>query len=228
MWPIWPTDVICGAPAGRRALELIMEFITIDVNRREDLGSANAGRLRRSGQVPAVLYGMSRPNIPLTIAGAEMERFLRTGSHLVELRLGDKARPAILREVQYDEVTDTMLHVDFNRVDADAPVETVVPVNFKGRAAGEREGGVFQSIMPMVAISARPKDLPRQYTVDISELGVGESIHISDLEAREGVTFVEEATALVAHCVVPKEVTEEVEGEEEGAEAEAPVADAAE
>jgi large subunit ribosomal protein L25 len=193
-----------------------MEFITIDVNRREDLGSANASRLRRSGHVPAVLYGLNRPTITLAIEGKQVERFLKTGSYLVELRLGDKARPAILREIQYDEVTDQMLHLDFNRVDADTPVETAVPVHFKGRAKGESEGGVFQSLMPMITISARPKDLPRHYTVDISDMAVGAAIHLSDLEAREGVVFSEPMDSLVAHCVMPKAVAEEVgEGEEE-------------
>ena len=195
-----------------------MEFITIDVNRREDLGSANAARLRRDGKIPAILYGLGRPNISLTIASSEVERFLRTGSHLVELKLGDKARPAILREIQYDEVTDTMLHVDFNRVDADHAVETSVPVVYKGRAAGEAQGGMFQALMNMVAISARPSDLPRQYTIDISEMGLGDSIHIKDLEKREGVTFVDEPDEIVAHCVMPKLETEGAGEGEEGAE----------
>ena len=207
-----------------------MEFITIDVNRREDLGSSNAARLRRSGKVPAILYGLGRPNISLAIDNGEVERFLKTGSHLVELKLGDKARPAILREIQYNEVTDEMLHVDFNRVDENEAVETSVPVNFKGRAKGESEGGVFQALMPMVAISARPKDLPRQYTVDVSGMALGDIIRLSDLEKRDGVSYIEDDDAVVAQCVLPKaggDDAEAGEGEGEGDEAaEAAAADA--
>jgi len=195
-----------------------MEFITIDVARREELGSANAARLRRTGQVPAVLCGLKRPTLTLSIAGGDLERFLKTGSLLVELRLGDRARPAILREIQYDEVTDEMLHVDFNRVDADKAVETSVPVTFKGRAQGEGEGGVFQALMHTVTISARPKDLPRDYLVDISGLALHDMVRVSDLEERPGVTFVDAADAIIAHVTEPKRVAEPVD-EEEGVEA---------
>ena len=175
-----------------------MEFITIDVTPREEIGSSNAARLRRTGMVPAVLYGLQRRNINLAIAGNEIERFLKTGSHLVELRLGDQVRPAILREIQYDEVTDEMLHVDFTRVDADTAVETNVPVNYKGRAAGEGEGGVFQALMQTVAVSARPKDLPREYLVDISGMALNDTLRVGDLEERSGVTFVDDASISVA------------------------------
>lgn len=204
-----------------------MDFITIDVAKREKLGSAESERLRRDGQVPAVLYGMKRPNLELTIARSDVERFLRTGSHLVELKLGDKARPAILREMQTDPMDATIIHVDFVRVDDENEVETEVPLNFKGRAKGEGEGGVFAAVLHSVVVKARPKFLPRQYTIEISELGVNEVITLGDIEQREGVSFVEPLTTVIANCAEPKAAADgDAEGEDEAAgDAAAPAAE---
>ncbi len=199
-----------------------MEFITIDVDKREKLGTAEANRLRRDDQIPAVLYGMQRPNIELSIARLEIERFLRTGSHLVELKMGDKARPAILREMQTDATNDQILHIDFVRIDDEHELETEVPLNFKGRAKGEAEGGVFIAVQDSVVVKAKPANLPRQYTIEIGELGVGEAITLADVEQREGVSFVDALDTVIGNCNVPKvEAEEPAEGEVEGAEGEA-------
>jgi len=209
-----------------------MEFIQIEVQPRDAVGTANANRLRRAGNVPAVLYGMKRRNLALTIAGTEFARFLRTGSHLVELRLGEETRPAILREMQVDAVTDAILHVDFHRVDHDAEVDTEVPLIFKGRAKGEGEGGVFQVVQGTIAIRARPKDLRSDYTIDIREITLGQTVTVGDVEAGEGVTLTEDPSTLLAHCVMPKAVAEPAVEEggvapaEGGAEAEAEDAEA--
>lgn len=193
-----------------------MDFITIEVAKRDKLGSANAERARREGLVPAVLYGMKRPNIDLSIARSEITRFLKTGSHLVELKMGDKARPAILREMQTDPMDATILHVDFVRVDDESDVETEVPLNFKGRAKGESEGGVFTAVLNSIVVKARPKFLPRQYTIEIGELGVNEVLTLADIEQREGVSFVEPLTTVIANCAEPKAASEDGDAEGEG------------
>ena len=193
-----------------------MDFITIDVAKREKLGTANSNRLRREDMVPAVLYGMQRPNLELSVRRAELDRFLRTGSHLVELKMGDKARPAILREMQTDAMSGDILHLDFVRVDDAHEVETEVPLNFKGRAAGEGEGGVFTPLVHSVVVKAKPKNLPREYTVDISGVVLDQVLTLADLEQREGVSFAEELTFPIATCAEPKVEAEAAEGEGEG------------
>lgn len=195
-----------------------MEFITVDVAKRELLGTANANRLRREDQVPAVLYGMKRPNLDLAIARKDLLRFLHTGSHLVELKLGDKARPAILREIQCDHTTDVILHVDFVRVDEDHEVEIDVPLNWHGRAKGESEGGVFVSLKDMVSVRAKPKALPRQYTIEIAELGLDESVTLADVEQREGVTFLEPLDTVLGGCSLPKQEAAAEPDADDGAE----------
>ncbi|MDA1195418.1 MAG: 50S ribosomal protein L25 [Planctomycetota bacterium] len=191
-----------------------MEFITIDVARREALGSSNAIRQRRADLIPGVLCGMKRPNIELSIARTEIQRFLRTGSHLVELKMGDQTRPAILREMQTDALTDRILHVDFVRVDDAHEVETDVPLAFKGRAKGEVDGGVFAAVQDRVSVKAKPRALPRSYLVDISNMGLDDTITAADLLQIEGVTVMHPAHAVLATCHVPRVAVEKPDEDE--------------
>lgn len=204
-----------------------MDFITIDVAKRDALGTAESNRLRREDRIPAVLYGMKRPNIELTIGRMDIERFLRTGSQLVELKMGDKARPAILREMQTDAVNDRILHLDFVRVDDTHEVETEVPVTFKGRAKGEAEGGVFTAVHHAVMVKAKPRSLPREYVFDVAEVGLDENVTLGDLEQLDGVSFLEELDFVIGTCAEPQAAEEPAEGEGDDAdEGEAAAGDA--
>ena len=195
-----------------------MEFIQIVVTPREELGSANSRRMRGTGLVPAVLYGMQRPTLSLTIPEIDLRRFLDSGSHLIDLTMGDKTRPAILRDVQVAELTDQILHVDFHRVDENVEVEDEVRVVYKGRAKGEMEGGVFQGLQTHIRVSARPRLLPEEYLIDISGLALGDTVTVANLQVEEGVTILDDETALIAHVTLPKQVAlSEVEEEAEAA-----------
>jgi large subunit ribosomal protein L25 len=202
-------------------LGIAMEFIQIAVEHREETGKGPMRRLRRAGKVPGVLYGLGRRNLPLTIPQEEVDRFLKTGSHLVELRMGENKRQAIIREVQHDTLSDEILHIDFHRVDADVEIETNVLIEWKGEAPGAKEGGVFQGLMETIHVRSRPADLPRVIIIEIDSLGVGDSIHLSDVALPERVVAVGADDALVCQVVVPKvtaEETAEDEAEEEGGE----------
>lgn len=181
-----------------------MEFVQIEVTERETRGSKHARRQRRAGYVPAVLYGLGRKNLSLTISEEEVRRFLRTGSHLLELRLGDQTRPAIMREVQHDPVTDEILHIDFHRVDKDAEIEDDVHLTYKGVAKGAREGGLFLAIEESVTVRCRPHLIPSEIIVDVSGLAIGDAVHASDLTVPEGVTLVTPADAVLAHVQMPR------------------------
>jgi large subunit ribosomal protein L25 len=201
-----------------------MEFITLEVSPREALGTANARRLRGRTAVPVVLYGMQRRNLNLAVGREGLERFLHSGSHLVELKLGEETRPAIVREVQYDPLTSQVLHVDFQRVDKDVEVDDAVPVVLKGIARGTSEGGVLQSLRDRVAVRARPRDLPTEIVVDISGLGVGDAIHVSDLALPPEVKLLDPPTTLVVSVV---EIRIQVEAPAAAAPTEAGAASAA-
>lgn len=195
-----------------------MEFITIEVQQRDERGSRTMRRLRGNGRIPGVLYGLGRRNLPLTLPEDGLDRFLRSGSHLVELKMGEETRDAILREVQVDPLSDRVLHVDFQRVDKDAPVEDHVPVVFKGTPKGITEGGVFQALVDQLGVRARPRDLPREILLEVAGIGLGDEIKVGDIQLPAGVAFIDPPERLVAHCVTLK-VRAADELPEEGAEA---------
>ena len=193
-----------------------MEFIQIEVREREERGTAAMNRIRRSGGVPAVLYGLQRRNLPLTIPSRELARFIDSGSHLLELKMGGETRDAILREVQQDPLTDEILHVDLLRVDKDRRIEDSVPIRYKGTAVGTREGGLFQPLMDRLAVTARPRDLPDEILLDISDLHVGDAFYVRDVTLPDTVTCDLDADELIAHVVAVRGLAEEDEAAEGG------------
>ena len=202
-----------------------MEFVQIKVSRRESTSASALRRLRQDGLVPAVLYGMKRPNLNISIPATDLARFLESDSHLIELKMGDKTRRAILREAQVDALTDRWLHADFYRVDDDVEVDDHVRITTKGRAKGEDEGGVVQVLIENVSIRAKPKDLLAELIVDLSGLALGDSILVKDLHFEEGVTVLNAEDEIVLQVVAPKVVSvvteEEPEAEEPEGEGEA-------
>lgn len=181
-----------------------MEYVQIEVQTRTQKGSAAMRRMRAAGSVPGVLYGLGRPNLELAVAEKELRRFLGSGSHLVELKMGDKARHAILRELQQDPVTDTILHFDFGRVADDMEIEDTCRLVMKGRAKGASEGGQFQALLEDIEVRALPRHLPGSLTVDVTGLGVGDAIHVRDLTFPPEVTVLSPGDDLVCHVTLPK------------------------
>ena len=182
-----------------------MEFIKIEVARREAKGTTASRRVRREGRVPAVLYGLGRPNADLTIAHEELERFFATGSKLIELRLGEKAQQAILRDVQHDPLTDAITHVDLLRIDENHEIEAAVEVTFKGVAKGLSDGGVFESVLSQVLVRSTPARLPKALVVDVSGLALNQAITVKDLPLPEGVKVTRhKPDDHVCHCVPQK------------------------
>lgn len=181
-----------------------MDFLQIPVVKREKLGSTHCVRLRQDGKVPVVLYGNKKDTLPLTVDGNDIQRFLRSGNRLVELRLGEVARTAILREVQYDPLNDSVLHVDFVRVEKDQEIEDRVPVIYKGRAKGAAEGGIFQALRDALDVRCRPTDLPKEIVVEVDHLGVHEGIHASEVKLPPGVTLKTPGKALMCTVITVK------------------------
>jgi large subunit ribosomal protein L25 len=187
-----------------------MEFVQVAVERREKLGTAHSRRLRAQGKVPAVLYGLGRPNADLVITQDELHRFLKTGSRLVELRLGDKAQQAILRDVQHDPLSDEIVHIDLARIDEHHEIETRVPLEFKGVPKGLAEGGVFETVLQDLQVRSTPARLPKLLTIDVSGLKLNDAILVKDLTLPEGVKVLHhKPDDHVAHCV-PVKVEEPV------------------
>ena len=126
------------------------------------------------------------------------------GSAAPHQKLAGDTRAAILREVQFDPISDEVLHVDFVRVDKDAEITDSVPVIFKGRAKGTTEGGVFQSLRDHLDVRGRPRDLPREIIVEVDALLVHQSIHAGDAKLPPGVTLVGSPKTLLCTVTIVK------------------------
>ncbi|MGE0190990.1 MAG: 50S ribosomal protein L25 [Planctomycetota bacterium] len=206
-----------------------MDYVKIEVKTRDKRGSRAMRRMRQDGRVPGVLYGLGRPNLELDVGEKELRRFLASGSHLVELKMGDKARHAILRELQLDPLTDQIQHFDFGRVADDVEIEDTCAIVTKGRPKGSSEGGLFQALLESIDVKALPRHLPGSITLDVTELGLGDAVYVRDLKLASEVSVLTPGDELVCHVTLPKveaaapaEAAEGAEGAEAAAAASPP------
>jgi large subunit ribosomal protein L25 len=196
---------------------------------REVKGTTASRKLRRGGQVPAMVYGAGKKNQRLLLDSNEIKHSLSiAGFHsaIVSLNTESGAEQVILREVQMHPHRPLVMHVDFQRVKATEKLHMNVPLHFDGadEAPGVKvDGGILSYLMTEFDITCLPKDLPEYIAVDVSNLGINESIHLSEVTLPEGVEFTsisvhEGADPTVATITAPK-IIEEEEVVEEGEEA---------
>jgi len=161
-----------------------MKEIPLTVERRTAHGKGAARQNRRDGLIPGVLYG---PEIdPVSVA--VNERTFRAamkeahGTSILNIQMDGKETKAVLRELQRDPVTNRVLHVDFHAIAMNRPIHIRIPIHCVGLAKGVKvEGGIMQQTMRELDISCLPANIPDAVQVDVSELGIGESIHVKDL-----------------------------------------------
>jgi large subunit ribosomal protein L25 len=198
----------------------------LDADERQGVGTGANRRLRRSGKVPGILYGGAKDPVKLALSHNEIVKSLRHEaffSHLLTLNVGGKKEQAILRDVQRHPYKAAVLHVDFQRVVADEALTVNVPLHYINEedCAGVKLGGAVSHIATEVAISCLPKDLPEYIDVDLMEVGLGESVKLSDIRVPAGVELVElsygsdhDVTIATVHAIKTVEVEEAEEGEE--------------
>ena len=207
------------------------ERIRLEVQEREQRGSRTSRRLRKEGLIPGVLYG--RGNTPQAICVQERElRRVLTGGHGLHAILdvvleGQKSTHAsILKDYQVDPIRGKIEHFDLQEVRLDQPIQSAVVIELIGESVGTKAGGVLSQVNREVRVEALPMEMPDRLELDISAMEIGDTLRLSDLPAREGVTFLDDPETVLANVTVPTRVEEpepeEVEGEEgeEGVEGE--------
>jgi len=201
-----------------------MRIVDLPVTPREKLGSANARRSRRAGQIPCVLYGGGRENVALATGVDEFAEVRKAHAAIVRLHLGDIDQTALVREVQWDPFGDYIQHIDFVRVGMDEEVELSIPIHVLGTPKGASEGGLTQVGRQDVEVFARVDSIPTSIDVDIEHLDIGDTIYVEDLEFPANVRPASLPDDLVVHVVPPPAAPEEdgEEAEGEAAEGEAP------
>lgn len=169
----------------------------LEFESRDLQGKANSRRLRRTGMVPAVLYGAGRN--PRAIAlnqntlmhQMEKEAFYTS---IISLKEGENTQPVIVKDVQRHPAKNQVLHVDFQRILEDEEITLNVPIHFLGEeeAVGvKKQGGEIAHLMIEIEVSCLPKNLPEFIELDISKMELNQLLHLSDVAAPEGVTFVD-------------------------------------
>jgi len=191
----------------------------LKVRKREKTGKEVAKKLRKQGFIPAILYGKGIEPTPLTIKFSDFEKIYKKHKgeaviYTLEFENGASTKvQAILKDLQRHPVTDLVIHVDFQAIEEDKPIEVKVPLEFVGKPVGVTKGGILEIMLHEITIECLPKDIPDKIVVDLSGLDVGDSLHVADLKAPEGVKITEDPKETVATVVA-----EEAEGEGEGVE----------
>ncbi|MFW6163669.1 MAG: 50S ribosomal protein L25 [Planctomycetota bacterium] len=191
-----------------------MERVTLQAEKRHEVGSRAARRLRAEGIMPAVLYGHRRGTVHLSIPARDFERLLHDGIRLLDLEIGGTVEPAIIKDIQYDALGDDLLHADFARVAMDEKLTVSIPVELHGTPKGVEAGGVLDHALMDVEVSCLPADIPDHVTVEVSHLEIGDTIHLRELQPPPGVEFLEDDEAAVASVHPPMEIEEPEEGAE--------------
>ncbi len=209
-----------------------MKQVEIEASRRNETGKGVARKLRRSGQIPGVIYGSKTEPIPLAVNMHEFNRllFLAKGEQmLITMNIKDNGNSiqklAMIKDLQLHPVNDQVRHIDFYEIFMDEPVTVEVPIAAKGKAKGVDEGGTMEFLQRTIEVSCLPMAIPKAIEVDVSDLGIGDALHVADLTPPEGVTIVEdpETTIITVVGAAPTEA-EELEAAEEEAEAAAEAA----
>lgn len=197
-----------------------MKKIRLVVEKREVNGSRASGRLRKSGYIPAVVYGHSGVK-QLQILTPEFRKMMLEkgdGVAFIELVCGEETTLTMLQAEQRDPRKDNFLHIDFKEIAADRPMIANVPLRFIGDPIGVKEGGGLLDIARhTVAISCLPDNLPAFIEVDIASLNLGASMHVKNLPAIKGITYKTPADDVVVSCVeLEDDSSEAAEDEKEG------------
>ena len=189
----------------------------LTITQRTDFGSRPARRLRRAGFIPAVIYGRGADEQNVTLNESEFMDVVgySTSTGIINLKMGRKSPvTAIVKDVQWDMITDRPINVDFLRVSADQIVTVPVHVHLVNTPAGVLMGGVLEHILHELPIKVRAKDIPSSITVDVAALEIGDAFHISELTLPENL-IVDMDPELVIVTVTPPTVISLPEEEEE-------------
>jgi large subunit ribosomal protein L25 len=200
-----------------------MKTIELPVEKRSTTGKNEARRSRAGGRIPAVVYGAGKPNVPISVDRKALSDIFREGAgenaiFLLKLAGSDQSRHAMIREMQRDPVSRKPLHIDFVRVLMDVKVTVNVPIEIVGVARGVKtDQGILDVVTREIEIECLPTNIPAHLTVDVTELGIGDAIRISELPAIEGVQIVDNPEKVVVHVTHPTREEEPVAAAAEGA-----------
>lgn len=196
-----------------------MNRLSLTAKVREESGKGHARRMRKAGYVPAILYGPDREATPIKVKAQELATSLASNAIIdltVEGEEGQDKAVVMLKELQRDILKGFLVHADFHEIALDETMVVSVGIELQGTPAGVKEGGVVSQLMREVEVECLPTSIPSELTLDVSELEIGDSLEVGELDLPEGVEFITPTDETVVTVIVPTaEIEEEVEEEEE-------------
>jgi len=198
--------------------------VTLNAESRHEVGKKIAKKLRKQGRIPAIIYGEHKESIPISLSVSDIKTILKsdTGENTVlRIHRDDMQVDAMLKEIQYDYLSDHVIHVDLIRIDLNKSVNINVPVVVQGEPIGVKvDGGIFDFMTRELKVRCLPTQIPREFVLDVSEMQTGHSIKVEDMEVAEGIKIMSDPHTVIC-AVAARSGAEEAEEAEEGEEEEA-------
>ena len=201
-----------------------MEKVVLKADIRKDFSKSVRNTSRKNGIVPGVFYFRNIEPFSVEVQEKLLKPLVYTSqTHLIALQVdGQEEYECIIKDVQFDPLTDKVVHFDLYGLIKGEKIELEVPLQFKGAAIGVKEGGIVQHLLHKLDIECLPKDIPQHLEIDITELRLGHAIHVKDINFEDITILNSEDTVIVAvtHPKVEKETVPGEEGKEGAAEPE--------
>jgi len=210
-----------------------LEQFDINVTVRKTTGNSPARELRRSGFIPAVLYGPQTEPVLLSASVKDLEQIFKKGNvgsmilNLVIQNGEQVTKPAMIKELQSHPVSGNFIHIDFYEIDMNRKINVMIPVVTTGKSKGVEDGGVLQVVRRELEVLCLPGDIPEAIEIDITNLDIGDSVHMDEIPLGDHIEMLSDANFTVVTIVSQKveegaaEAEEGMEGAEEEAEGEA-------
>lgn len=202
-----------------------MDNVSIVVHKRDVTGTRASNRLRKAGLIPGVLYGHGKDATPIALEPHALREALSTGAGThailnVTFEGQKRGHKAIVKEMTLDRVKSTVIHIDLQEIRLDETIETAVAVHFEGESKGVKAGGMLEEAIREVSVKGVVTAIPEHLVMDITELEVGGTLKVSDLQVPEGIEVLDDPDEVLCSVLAPRKG---VEGEEveEAPEAEA-------
>jgi large subunit ribosomal protein L25 len=187
-------------------------------------GKSALKNVRRTGKLPAVVYGKQYENKQIAVDASEVNKLLKVygGSSIINLVVDGEEIPVIMKEIQRDTLNDVIQHIDFMKVSMTDEITLNVPIYLIGDAQGIKVGGILQNQKRELSIKSLPQDIPETVELDVSNLNIGDSLTVADINLGDKVTILDDPDEVIVSIIAPKvaEEIEEPEAEEEQAEPE--------
>ncbi|MEW6145595.1 MAG: 50S ribosomal protein L25 [Thermodesulfobacteriota bacterium] len=198
---------------------------TLEVSIRTRPGKSGAKEVRKQGNIPAVLYGKGTEPVLLSVNPGVLKQALSTEAGentLLEITYKDDSKEvkklSLLRDIQYDFLTSKPIHFDFQALDINKKITVNVPVKIVGKAKGIKEGGILEEILREIPVECLPKDIPNSFEIDVTDLDIGHSIHVSALKVSEDFQILKDDEETIVTILAPKMEVEAPAPVAEGAE----------